>query len=296
MKRRGGGLARKWGQTVISRATRNGLTAAALLYTAAPHTVELRAESFTLVSAQEAVRVEENNGYQTVLSGETAEDPSRFRTRYQGHLHLANSSLQLELQELSDITIEKNVFWQGDRYIARFLKTAPDCHAPAAIAAYELELHRGTVFIKATEKAISVYAGEARVDAQNAVFALSTSYHLGQRVSVIQGQLKVRNADHSITFVPTGQTLHTGPNLKPSLGPLQQHPNAVTLQKSITAFAQTTLRFETKGLGSISGTTAQKDSSIFEFTAPQNAALLETRNEPKIETLKVATEPRSSPR
>ncbi len=275
MKRRGGGWAWKWGQAVISAATRNGLKAVALLYTTALH-----AESFTLVSAQEAVRVEENNGYQRVSSGESAEDPSRFRTRYQGHLHLANSSLQLELQELSDITIEKNIFWQGERYLGRFLKTAPGAHAPAAITAYELELHRGSVFIKATEKAISVYAGEVRVDAQNAVFALSTSYHLGQRVSVIQGQLKVRNADHSITFVPTGQTLHTGSNIKPSLGPLQQHPTALTLQKGITAFAQTALSFASKGLGAISENPAQKDPALFEFTSPQNAALLETRNEP----------------
>lgn len=289
-------MAWKWGQAVISAATRNGLTAVVVLHTTALHRAELHAESFNLVSAHEAVQVGEEDGYQTVLSGQTAEDPARFRTRYYGHLHLANSSLQLELQEMSDVTIEQNIFWQREPYIARFLKTAPDSRTPAHVPAYELTLHRGSVFIKAAEKSVSVYAGEVRVDARNAVFAMSTSHHLGQRVSAVQGQLKVRNADHSITFVSAGQTLHTGSNIKPSLGPLQQHPSAVALQKSMTAFAQNTLSFDSKGVTAVSGNSAPNDSALFESVSPQNAALLQGRNEPKTERLEVSNEPLSSPR
>lgn len=290
MNRRGGRAGWGWRRSGFSAVTKGGLAALALALTA-----QARHETFSLITAERAVHVEEDHGYHAVLTGATAGTPARFRTRHEGLLHLANPSLQLELQGLSDLTIETNFLSQETGYQGRFLKTSPLKHGPSSVAHYQLNLHRGSVFIQASEKAVSVYAGEVRVDAKNAVFALSTSSFLGQHVSVIHGLLKVRNADQSISLVPAGQTLHTGTNIAPALVPLQEHPSAEALQNGLTAFRQNARLAQPKAIGDSPSVLEPKEPAFFKLHTPQNAALLEAPSEDKIGSLKVSVDLNSPP-
>ena len=201
-----------------------------------------KADTFTLLEADQTAWVEEDQGYFWAHTGETFNTSSRLRTDTRGRLVLSHPSLRITLPERSEITIDTDCHTPGCGYLKNLLSKGArpmlghPCNGPTVWH------HRGTMFVQATKQAISIHAQNIRVDVQNAVLAISTSYSLGQQISVIEGQIKVKNPDASIILVTAGESLRTGDEITPRLLSLDSSPDTTAHLKGLREFQTENLR------------------------------------------------------
>jgi hypothetical protein len=249
------------------------------------HSAAASPDSFTLVTAFRTQRLEEDLPYYAAKQGITLAAPCHFRTENEGLLLLSNPSLQLQLQELSDIAIDKQFLRKEGNFLRQFFQTKPRRLEESSGIELILRLHRGSVLVRTAEQKVTVYAGQVRMETSDALFALSTSHFLGQRVRVTQGRVKVVNTDNSITWVEPGQCLHTGSEAKPILGPLDYSPANMALRQKLhllEAKASPLNLIDSARLFSDVNGTAE---SHFNVPAQANETLLDPQNEALIEKL-----------
>lgn len=233
MKRLGGGGSRRrraWGEIKCVLQCLPVLAVAL-----APHA---KAGTFTLLSADQSAWVEEDQGYHWAHEGETFDKPSRLRTDTRGRLTLASDKLRIKLPERSELTIDTHAPPIPIGHLKNFTApwTRPRMARPSN--GLTITLHRGTIFVQTADQSISVHARNVRADAHNATFALSTSYSLGQQISVVDGNVKVRNTDRSILLLSSGNSLRTGEGRIPSPPALEPTPEMAVHWEDLRVFEQ----------------------------------------------------------
>lgn len=201
---------------------------------------QARADTFKLVSALQSEVLSEDNRFQSARTGQTIGEPWRFRTGPEGRLLVSSTGLQVELQPLSEVSLDQVEKPPSKGAVQSYLKPASDGPKHKSLPAPVMTLHRGTLFVQAGPRPVSVETKLTRVDARHAIFAISTSPESGEMLSVLKGQIKVTDGDKKVTFVPAGNTLRLALGSPPALSLLsdhsesQEHTRGLALLESVS--------------------------------------------------------------
>lgn len=172
---------------------------------------ETRSEPLTIIEAQATARFNDEGYPLPVGIGDTIHEPTRFSSRFNGSILLANAETAVQLNELSTVVFEK--IQNPPVRLTQQAFTNPRLfsrghHHPSGT---NLTLHFGTLLIESLSEQISLCVGGFRVDANQATLAVTTSPFRGECISVFKGQARVRNQDCSITPLSAGQRLQQAP-------------------------------------------------------------------------------------
>jgi hypothetical protein len=165
------------------------------------------AEPLTIIESRESLRFDAEDYPQPIQLGDTIQAPTRFRTRFQGYLLLGNAETRIQMPEFSTVVVE-NVTQTHVR------NTSSELATPRLLlrrrkddSTLNLRLTYGTILITNSAHPVCLTVEGIIVNATNATFAVSTSPSKGERISVLNGQLKVRNQDSSVTILTPGNCL-----------------------------------------------------------------------------------------
>jgi len=199
---------------------------------------EARGETFKLVTALQALKVALEGAENPVEAGQSVSDPWRFRTGPNGRLLLASASVRLQLQEQSDAALDEPPVESVDTLpVTSFFKPAEERAKTSPLTGPVFTLNDGTLLIQSGPKPVSVRVPGLNIDARDALFAVMTHPEHGQRVSVIKGQVKIKQPGKKTTFVPEGKSLHTAPEIQPVVSPIDEHPDSLAHKEQLSQMA-----------------------------------------------------------
>jgi hypothetical protein len=127
---------------------------------------------------------------------------------------------------------------------------------------------------------VSLETAQIRIDARSATFALSTSLASGDLLSVLKGQVKVRNPDKSVIFVNAGKSLRTGIGIYPKLGLLDDQQESLEHKQGLALLSNNPLANPVPS--DTPGTVGTGAETPFDLQSRRRAALLTAPNEPNI--------------
>ncbi len=238
------------------------------------------ADVFKCITALKAEVLSANDIFEPAQNGQLLPDPWSIRTGIDGRLLITTSELRLELPPLSEASLDRSAASDTGVKAGSFLRPAPAKTKEDAAPATQLKLNLGTILVHAGPRRISLRAGQTRIEARGALFAVSTGLPSGELVSVLKGQVKVHNADKSITFVAAGKSLRTALGTPPQITSLEDIAETLEHKRGLIALEQNTPPFSATGLNA--GEVGHGAQTPFDRNERRRDALLTAPNDSNV--------------